>query len=330
MASPLFVGFEIGGTKLQTGLGRGDGKLLGLERCRVDSSRGAAGIREQLRQLTETLLAKASVTRDEITALGIGFGGPVDSERGVVTKSHQIEGWEQFPLAGWARSTLGFRVVSLHNDADTAALGEARFGAGVGYSPVLYVTVGSGIGGGLVIGGKIYRGAGAGALEIGHLWVVDRSSSDLDVVKLEDVASGWSIGRAARRYAERQIAEGRNDWRVVELAGGDLERIDAVLVARAAAEGDQEASYLLRTAVNAMAVALNQAVTLVAPHRIILGGGVSLIGEPLWYHPIRSLLNTYVFPAFRGTFDVVAPALGEEVVVHGALALAQDAAQSSQ
>lgn len=324
MDPPIFLGVEIGGTKLQAGLGRGDGRLLALERRKVEPARGAEGIRRQLAEIAETLNAKSGLSRSDVKAAGIGFGGPVDSNRGRVTKSHQIEGWEEFPLAAWAREALGIPAVSLHNDADTAALAEARFGAGRGYSPLLYVTIGSGIGGGLVIDGRIYRGAGAGAVEIGHLWVADRSSSDLDVLKLEDVASGWAIGRTARQYAERQLHEGRNDWLVLSLAGGDPARINANLVARAAAEGDREAAFILHKAVSAMAIALNQAVTLIAPHRIILGGGVSLIGEDLWYQPIRSQLDTQVFPPFRGTFEIVPPALGEEVVVHGALALAAD------
>jgi glucokinase len=324
MAGPLVVGVEIGGTKLQAGLGRGDGRLVGLERRAVEPARGAAGILEQVPAMLDRLTAGAGVARGEVRALGIGFGGPVDSERGVVTRSHQVEGWAGFPLADWARERLGVSGVSLHNDADTAALAEARFGAGVGFSPVLYVTVGSGIGGGLVIDGRIYRGAGAGALEIGHLWVVDRHSSDLDVLRLEDLASGWAIGRAARHYAERQLAEGLYDWSVLEAAGGDPSRIDAALVARAARDGDAEAGFILRKAVTAMATALNQAVTLLAPHRIILGGGVSLIGKDLWFAPIREQLDTHAFPPFRGTFDLVPPALGEEVVVHGALALAAD------
>jgi glucokinase len=143
------------------------------------------------------------------------------------------------------------------------------------------------------------------------------------------VASGWAIARAAREFAARSPwSPGGEPWLVLQLAGGDPGRINPALVAEAARRGDQEASYLLRKAVTAMAIALNQAVTLLAPRRIILGGGVSLIGEDLWFEPIRAQLDFNVFPPFRGTFDVVPAALGEAVVVHGALALAQDALSS--
>jgi glucokinase len=224
----------------------------------------------------------------------------------------------------------GVPSVILHNDAATAALGESRFGAGVGFSPLLYVTIGSGVGGGLIIDGRIYEGGGAGAIEIGHLWVVDRTSADLDVLRLEDIASGWAIAQTARDFASRHVRDSRSGWKVLELAGGDAERITAATVAEAARQGDQEALLILNKAAGAMANALNQAVTLLAPRRIILGGGVSLIGEDLWLAPIRNQLAIAVFPPFRGSFDVVPAALGEEVVVHGALALASEAHKSYQ
>lgn len=321
--NPRLLGIEIGGTKLQLGLGRGDGKIEALERREVLASEGAGGVCAQIEDGFEALLQRAGLDRGEIKAVGVGFGGPVVAESGVVTTSHQVAGWDGFPLANWVRGTLGVEHVAIQNDADTAGLGEARFGAGVGVSPVLYVTVGSGIGGGLILNGKIYRGAGAGAIEIGHLWVIDRHNSDLGEVTLEKAASGWAIGESARLYAERLKREGV-DWLVLSRAGGDPSAITAKDLAAAAGEGDREAALLLDKAVHAMARGLAQAVTLLAPRRIILGGGVSLIGEKLWLGPIRENLDRCVFPPFRGTFDLVGAALGEEVVVQGALALARD------
>jgi glucokinase len=323
----LFLGIEIGGTKLQLGLGRGDGRLVALERRRVVPSDGSEGVRSQIRSAIETLLNRVArgKGRVEIAAVGIGFGGPVDARRGIVSKSFQVAGWDGFPLADWVRKTIGVSRVSLHNDADTAGLAEARFGAGIGFSPVLYVTIGSGIGGGLILDGQIYRGNGSGALEIGHLWVIDRTDSDLGVMTLEQVASGWAIAASARAYAERVIAEGGGrDWAVLVHAGGNPEEISAKHVADASRQGDLEARLLIDKAVTAVAHGLSQAVTLLAPHRIILGGGVSLIEEDLWLNPIRQKLDACVYPPFRGTFDLVTAALGEEVVVQGAISLARD------
>lgn len=328
MSEPTRLGIEIGGTKLQLALGAGDGRLVAIERRTVVPANGAQGILEQIVETYPTLLAQAGVDRGAIDAIGIGFGGPVDAEHGITTKSHHVEGWEHFQLADWARRELGVEQVVIENDADIAGLGEARFGAGRGHSPVLYLTIGSGIGGGLIIDGKIYHGAGAGAIEIGHIWVTDRTDSDLGVVLLEDAASGWAIAAAARAYAERLRSEGRSDWVVLKRAGGNPAAITTNHVAEAARAGDRGAQLLLDRAINAMTLALGQAVTLLAPHRIILGGGVSLIGEELWLAPIRRKLDTCVFPPFRGTFDLVGAALGEEVVLQGALALARDAADA--
>ncbi len=323
MGSPLLLGIEIGGTKLQLGLGRGDGEIVATERRTIVPEAGADGVRSQISEALHVLKSKVGI--EPIAAVGVGFGGPVDSARGVVITSHQVEGWGSFPLAEWVRKVVNTERVTIQNDADTAGLAEARFGSGKGISPVLYVTVGSGIGGGLILDGKIYRGNGAGAIEVGHLWVNDRTNSDLGVETLERSASGWAISAAARAYAERRGALGREaDWVVVRLAGGDLNAITTQHVAKAAREGDFEAKMLFDRATTAMAHGLGQAVTLLAPRRIILGGGVSLSGEELWFAPIRRKLDACVFPPFRGTFDVVPAALGEEVVVQGALALARD------
>jgi len=331
MASPWLLGIEIGGTKLQLGLGRGDGRVVALERRVVVPADGAEGVRRLIVEAFGPLLARAGVARGPaaVAAAGIGFGGPVDAARGVVTTSHQVAGWDGFPIGEWARQTLEVPRVVVHNDADTAGLAEARFGAGAGVSPVLYVTVGSGIGGGLILDGQIYRGAGAGAIEVGHLWVADRTDSDRGVVTLEKAASGWAIAASGRAYAERMRREGVHDWPVLRLAGGDPAAVTTRHIAEAAVAGDREARLLLDKAVHAMAHGLAQAVTLLAPRRIILGGGVSLIGEDLWFGPIRRHLDHLVFPPFRGEFDLVPPTLGEEVVVHGALALAADASAGS-
>jgi glucokinase len=325
LGSFLGLGIEIGGTKLQLGLGRGDGLILALERRTIEPARGAAGILTEIADAFRVLVTRQRIAPGTIAAVGIGFGGPVDTTAGRVVTSYQVKGWDDFPLAGWVREHLGVARVALQNDADTAGLGESRFGAGIGCSPVLYVTIGSGIGGGLIFDGQIYRGAGAGALEIGHLRVVDRACDGHEPANLEDVASGWAITRAARQVAERHEREGRGvPWKVLELVDGDLSRINPAIVAEAARLGDSQACLILTRATRAIAFALDQAVTLLGPRRIILGGGVSLIGEEQWFQPIRTELARHVFAPFRASYDLVPASLGEAVVIHGALALASD------
>src|SRR5262245_126610 len=113
----MYLGIEIGGTKLQLGLGKGDGVLLGLWRATVDPAQGAEGIRKQIGEAVPTLLARAGLKETDILGVGVGFGGPVDDTTRKVIKSHQIAGWDDFDLAGWISDLVGLPTV-LGNDAD--------------------------------------------------------------------------------------------------------------------------------------------------------------------------------------------------------------------
>ena len=325
--TPLLLGVEIGGTKLQLGVGTGEGRLIDLARFDVDPAQGGAGIRAQIEEAGADLL-RNHAGPGSFDAIGIGFGGPVDAKQGIVTVSNQIAGWADFALVDWFRETFGANKVALQNDADTAALGEARFGAGRGASPILYVTVGSGIGGGLVIDGQIYRGSGHGALEIGHLLIEEGSGGS--PLSLENIASGWSIARDAQTLLQTGVTAGLNagDSALAQAARANSGKITTSLVAQAAEAGDPIALGLIARAAGAMSKALAHAVTLLAPERIIVGGGVSLMNNSLWLEPIRRQVDQRVFPPFKNTYAIVPPELGEEVVVHGALALAADVFKS--
>jgi glucokinase len=295
----MYLGIEIGGTKLQLGLGRGDGELLGLWRGSVDAAAGGEGIRRQIIDAVPELLARSGTERQQLCGVGAGFGGPTDDDTQSVIKSHHVAGWDGFPLAAWVTELFGLPAV-ICNDADVAGFAEARFGAGKGLSPVFYMTVGTGIGGGLIIDGEIYRGVGKGAAEIGHL-LVPSPSDPADVQILEHFASGRGIeARAARLGGLPPTAKA---------------------IADAARQGERNALRLLDEAVSALAFAFRQLIPLVCPRRIVIGGGVSLAGEDLFFAPLRRKLDERPFAAFAGLTDVVPAALGEEVVVHGALAL---------
>ncbi len=318
----MFVGIEIGGTKLQVGVGAGDGSLTALERQTVDVAAGSEGIRRQILAVLPGLLKRCGVEVMRIRGVGIGFGGPVDDATQTIIKSHQIGGWDNFPLADWIRQLLGWPAV-LGNDADVAGLSEALFGAGKGLSPVFYMTIGSGIGGGLILNGEIYRGCGRGAVEIGHLRLfrMDPEQGGVPQMEvLEHLASGWAIGQQALRRLQR--GQGR-DSLLFGMLDGQYEQVTAAHVGRAALQNDPFACDILQRAWDALAEALVQVITLLAPRRLVIGGGVSLLGEQLLFEPLRQLIAERVFPPFAGCYDIVPAALGEEVVVHGALALAR-------
>src|ERR1700732_755907 len=164
----MYLGIEIGGTKLQMGVGLGDGSLAGSWRGNVDVVAGPEGIRRQIVTALPALLERSQVKRSDLRSAGVGFGGPVDDATRTVIKSHQIVGWDNFPLADWVGELVDLPC-ALGNDADVAGLAEALFGAGKGLSPVFYITIGSGIGGGVIIKGEIYRRCGRGGGGGGHL-----------------------------------------------------------------------------------------------------------------------------------------------------------------
>ena len=177
--------------------------MAALWRGAVDAAAGPEGIRRQITAAVPELLAKANLDRSQLKGVGIGFGGPVDDATRTVIKSHQIEGWDNFPLADWVSEVVGLPA-ALGNDADVAGLAEALHGAGKGLSPIFYITIGSGIGGGFIIDGEIYRGVGRGAAEIGHLQFrmygsrIPSPSTAVQPEILEQLASGWGIAEIAQ------------------------------------------------------------------------------------------------------------------------------------
>lgn len=310
----MYLGIEIGGTKLQLGLGDGDGQLRSMWREQVNASAGAEGIRGQILRAFPELLRQAGLERSVVRGVGIGFGGPVDDATKTVIKSHQIEGWDNFPLADWIAQLLGLPA-ALGNDADVAGLAEALYGAGKGLSPIFYITIGSGIGGGMIVDGQIYRGCGKGAAEIGHVLVTLPAG---DKMLLEHAASGWAIGRRAR---ELLAASPAPPSLLTDLVHGQTANLTAREVGEAARRGDVLALQVLNEAGDALWQAIRHVIVLLCPRRIIIGGGVSLVGDVFFAH-LRKRLAELDFTPFVGLTDFVPASLGEDVVVHGALALA--------
>lgn len=304
MADEL-LGIEIGGTKLQ--LLVGDPGLVIRRRWRfgVDPAQGAAGIRNQL----EATISEIA-SRWPIAGVGVGFGGPVDARAGRVLGSHQIAGWADFDLAGWVKGLTG-APTRIENDANTGALAEATTGAGKGESPVFYVTLGSGVGGGLVVDGEIYHGASPGEAEIGHVRL-DRKGTTV-----EGRCSGWAVDQRIRERVTG-TPRGRLAHLVQEL---QAEGKEARCLGPALAEGDPDALAILREVADDLALGLSHVVHLFHPSVIVLGGGLALVGEPL-RHAVESVLQGRIMTAFAPGPGVRLAALGEEMVPVGGLILA--------
>jgi len=315
----MFLAIEVGGTKLQLGVGTGNGgPLADLRRATVEPAAGATGILEQIREIGACLIREHG-----IQAAGIGFGGPIDPLRGMVITSHQIDGWDQFPLVSWTKSEFGIPV-RMGNDSDMAGLGEARFGAGRGSSVVMYSNVGSGIGGALVIDGQSFVGGSGGAMEIGHLRPGPSATSNQDSV--EAIASGWVMAEIARdrmkTHADKE-AEAIAD--LTARCQGDPGQLNTKILADAMAAGNPLAMDIFQQGIRVYGWALAQTITLIGPNTVVIGGGVALVRESLFLDPLRQEIDRYVFPPRKDTYQIKAAELGEEVVLHGALALAAQA-----
>ena len=297
------LAIEIGGTKLQAALGDAEGRISRQQRCGVRPGSDAEGICQLVVELVGGLVGGGRIER-----VGIGYGGPVDTEAGRVVRSFHVAGWDGYPLRDWAERQFGAPCV-IENDTNCGALAEARLGAGRGAKVVFYTNVGTGIGGGIVVDGSLYRRP-LGAAEIGHTKLWDARSGEY--VILEQLCSGLSIGRMARELA----AEGKMP-RVRELAGS-AEQITAEHVGRAAAEGDEPARRLVAAVAADFAVALCNVIALLNPDRIVVGGGVSLMGEA-FFGPLRKAVAGRVFPPYADNYEIVPAGLAENVVLVGAL-----------
>ena len=298
-----FLALEIGGTKLQLCAGDERANIFQRWRCDIDAARGGVGIRTQIEAVLPEIL-KAY----EIAAVGVGFGGPVDGRTGQICCSHQIKGWSEFPLGDWLRERTG-RPVVIDNDANVAALGEAVCGAGQGSNPIFYVTLGSGVGGGLVVDGKIFHGVKPGESEIGHVRL-DRQGTII-----EERCSGWAVDARIRAAILQHPAS------TLARHAADLARGQARALVPALQENCPVARGLLEEVAGDLAFGLSHVTHLIHPEVIVLGGGLSLVGEA-WRAAVASALAGLVMEAFAPGPRVVLAALREDAVPVGALLLA--------
>lgn len=314
----VWLAIEIGGTKLQIAVGETPGGAWRhYERTDVDASQGAAGIVRQLEHAIVPL-----IQRFQPRGVGIGFGGPVNSRTGCAVKSHQIEGWEEFPFRRWCQETFGLPL-TLNNDCDAAALAEARYGAGQGATRVFYVTVGTGVGGGLVLQGDLNGIDRPAIAEIGHVRYGLHATEPEQTV--ESMASGWSIARCAQRLAAAGRANSNESaaWSAaIDACSGPLGIPDTQHLVELALHGNAFVWQAFSEATRALGWAIAQVITLLATDVVVIGGGVPLAGEALFWQPLRQRVAEYVFPPLRNSYELRPAALGTEVVLHGALALA--------
>lgn len=313
------IAVDVGGSRFRVGLFDQEGHRLLVSDEETFRSGGRDWMLQRLREQCQFMRQKSDYP---VQAGGVSFGGPVDFERQRVTSLH-APGWESFPLAQWFKEALGLPC-RVDNDANAGALGEYRFGAGRGIQSLVYITLSTGIGGGLICGGKVFRGKDSMAGEIGHLPVSDSGVLCVCGARgcLETFCSGSAIAQRGREWAVRRPEAVA---RMVELSGGSAADITSKAVVQAAAEGDMAATRIIREAARWLARALLTVIRIVNPDRIILGGGVTQAGSVL-LDPVHESLDELASPSIRHSTELVLAELGTNSPLYGAAALALEVA----
>jgi glucokinase len=314
MNNKLILALDFGGTKLAAATAKvGEPRFLAKASAFSPKQKSAKTDRDIILRLAADVLQG-----QKPNAIGVSFGGPVSTSRGVVLLSHHVPGWEDFPLKEWLFEHFGVPVL-VENDANAAAFGEWRCGAGQGARYLLYVTVSTGIGGGILIDGEIYHGADNLAGEIGHM-TIDPDGPICACGKrgcLEALASGPAIVRRARELLTAFPKEGSILQKYVATNSEELSAKDISLAAQA---GDPLARKALQEAGRALGFGLAQAISLLNPERVVLGGGVIKSGE-FFLRSVHEAARAYAMPGAR--VEIVLSELGDDAPLWGAVALAE-------
>ncbi len=322
---PVVVGVDLGGTKIAAGLVEGSGRVVARVEHSTPVREGPGAVIQRMLEATREVCRAGGVDIASVRAVCVAAPGPLDPARGVVVHAPNLA-WRQVAVVEPMERALGVPVF-LENDANAAALGEWWAGAGRGTAHFLYVTVSTGIGGGIVIGGRLYRGAHAAAGEIGHTVIVVEDGPLCGCGHrgcLEAVASGTAIARRAvealRGQASQPDGPGSILWR---LAGGQPERIDARLVAEAARQGDALAQEVLEVTWRYLGAGLVNLMNLFDPEAIAIGGGVSRMGE-MMMEPLRRYVRARAVAGPAEGTRLVTAQLGRNAGVVGAAAVARE------
>lgn len=309
----LALGLDIGGTKLAAGVVGSDGRVWSWLTMPTGAKDGPAAVIERQLELGHEALAAAGVTWDEIPWIGIGCGGPLDPVAGIIQSPPNLPGWDDVPLVRMVEEALG-RPAVVENDATAAALAEYRFGAGRTRAArhLVYLTISTGIGGGLVLDGKLYRGAVGNAGELGHL-TVDYRGRPCGCGRrgcLEAYASGTNIAARAREA----LAGGRAS------SLGGLAEVTARDVAHAAAT-DALAGEVWDETMQILGSAMANILDAFNPDLVVLGGGVTRAGDQL-LGPVRRLGLAQAMAPARRSGDIVLAELGDRLGVVAAATIA--------
>lgn len=317
MSGKTVIGVDIGGTKSAVVLARTDGTILQRRAIKTGIEIEPLEALAQLASMSRELLSLPEA-KDSF-GVGISCGGPLDTKTGMIFAPPNLPKWKAVPVRAFFENALKLPV-RVENDANATALAEWRYGAGRGVQNMVFITIGTGIGGGLILDGRLYRGTNDLAGELGHQTILMNGPLCGCGKRgcLEALASGPAIARLARE----SMVYGRAK-RALALAGGKPDNITAVHIVEAALEGDPFSTQILEEAGTYMGIGIANLIQFLNPERIILGT-IAVHAGDLILNPIRAAVAEYAWKRSADVCKIVAAELGDSAQDLAAVALWDD------
>jgi len=313
----LIVGVDLGGTKIAAIVADASGNIEARNSADTLAAEGPDAVIQRLTECVRELTAEM-----QIAGIGIGAAGGHDTRKGVITFSPNLPGWNNIPLCDIIQREFGLPTY-LHNDCTLAALGEHRYGAGVGVDNLVYVGLGTGIGGGIIIDGQVYSGTSGAAGEIGHTII------DVNGPRCTCGSAGcWEVyasGRAVAQEAAREMESGVLTA-IRRYAGGDVKKVTAETVFRAAQDGDYFANQLISRTAHYVGIGLVNVVNTFNPQLVLVGGGLSKMGS-LLLEPAIEVVKERAFRVSSEAVRIQVAQLGDDACTLGAVALVAEQLQ---
>lgn len=315
----FFIGIDLGGSKILSAVIDSTGYIVASDYRPTQPEKGVKAVIENILRSARNASVKSRIPLEKMAAIGLGAPGISNPETGIIFRSPNLPDWHDVPLRDIVADRLQKRVF-LINDANAAALGEMAYGAAKGCRNFLYITISTGIGGGIIINGKLYTGATGIAGEVGHIVV------EPDGIPCNCGGAGcWELyasGSAIARRARENIQQGKKTH-LLEMAHGDPEKIDAQLVAKAAEQGDTLAKKLIRETSRYLGMGLGSLINIFNPELIIIGGGMTKMGDRLLEPAIKEAGKRSYQVAFKAVRFAL-PELGQNSGVLGAVIYAKN------
>ncbi len=315
------VGIEISGSGSRQSVALADlnGTILRRTRRPLEYVPDAATVLTIIDEMIAEVASPEQLKEGRLLRIGVAIGGLVDAAQGIVRTLHHAHGWDNYPLQDYFEKKFAVPCI-IDNNANAAALAEVQYGSGKGERNVLYVGLGRGIGGGLVVNGHIYHGSSCTAGEIGHLFVKEDGPrcSCGKTGHLEAIVSAQAI---VRTMIGLSVEHPETEAALRRVTGARAERVTVLQIFQLAAEGDVVALHVVNEIYTYLGIALANIVHLINPGMIILGGSVAQVGAPL-LEPLRKRLQELCLPAAFEALHIVQSSLGSEADLMGAVTLA--------